>query len=88
MSNKKNTISIFGVMLHRIWDRPFNRMSRAYILGHKIGRRNAETFYLNNLIKLGYLEECSKEYYVVKRNIPKDYNTMKLRAEMKNIKKI
>lgn len=52
--------------------------------------RNTETFYVSNLIKLGYLSRGEDGFMYILKRIPEDYNSSSLRKEMKekNLKKI
>lgn len=48
--------------------------------------RNTETFYVSNLIKLGYLSRGEDDFMYILKRIPEDYNSSSLRKEMKEKK--
>jgi hypothetical protein len=50
--------------------------------------RNAETFYVRNLIKLGYIEKRENGAMYILKRIPEDYNSSSLRKEMKEKKNL
>ncbi len=50
--------------------------------------RNTETFYVSNLIKLGYLGRGEDGFMYILKRIPEDYNSSSLRKEMKEKKNL